>query len=161
METRPYSWVAHDTTSCHPTEKCGGTKSPSKDHYDSSFFDGVDQEADQVSTTKQVSSETIIIRDSCNVDVETTETQVAASLQAAIQVGIALVVNLSIADSSRAERVTQELLQKSTIKQVNHQKLVIENSRDVSVITTDTDVAVSLQLLIQLLLALVISIDIL
>ncbi|MRX71920.1 spore coat protein [Bacillus lacus] len=123
--------------------------------------DGVTQEAKQVSEIIQASSETIIIKDSCKVHVETTETQVAASLQAAIQVAIALVVNLSIADSSRAERVTQELLQKSQIKQANNQKMIIENSYNVNVTTTDTDVAVSLQLLIQLLLALIVSIDIL
>jgi len=46
------------------------------------------------------------------------------------------------------------------MKQVNKQKLVIENSKDVKVTTTDTDVAISLQVLLQILIALVVNIDI-
>lgn len=122
--------------------------------------DDIVQEADQVSDIEQRSYERIIIKDSCDIKVKTTETQVAVSLQAALQVAIALVVNLTIADSEQAEHVTQELLQYSQIEQVNRQTVYIENSRDIEVTTTDTDVAVSIQLLLQLLLALLIQIDI-
>lgn len=119
------------------------------------------QDAVQVNETIQASEELIFIKDSCNIDVTTTDTQVAVSLQVAIQVAIALVINLTIADSDRAEKVTQQLLQNSVIKQANRQKLIIENSRDVTITTTDTDVAISLQVLIQVLLALLVQIDIL
>ncbi|WP_319005551.1 spore coat protein [Metabacillus litoralis] len=115
----------------------------------------------QINETVQASEEYIFIKDSCNIDVTSTDTQVAVSLQAAVQVAIALVINLTIADSNRAEQVTQQLLQSSVIKQVNKQKLIIENSRDVKITTTDTDVAISLQVLIQILLALLVQIDIL
>ncbi|WP_026561087.1 MULTISPECIES: spore coat protein [Bacillaceae] len=119
------------------------------------------QDAVQTNETVQVSEEFIHIKDSCNVDIKSTDTQVAVSLQAAIQVAIALVINLTIADSARAEQVTQDLLQNSVIRQANKQKVIIENSRDVTITTTDTDVAISLQVLIQILLALLVSIDIL
>ncbi|MGN7940676.1 spore coat protein [Metabacillus sp. 22489] len=118
------------------------------------------QEGTQVNDMVQASEEFIHIKDSCNIEVTSTDTQVAVSLQVAIQVAIALVINLTIADSERADQVTQQLLQNSVIKQANKQKLIIENSRDVTVKTTDTDVAVSLQVLIQILLALIVSIDI-
>ncbi|MFY4774371.1 spore coat protein [Metabacillus sp. RGM 3146] len=157
METRSYSWVALDKGSCHPTESA--EYSPNK--WCNEFNRGVEQEADQVSTTDQSSNEVIIIRDSCDILVSTTETQVATSLQAALQVGIALVINLTIADAQRAETVTQELLQRASIRQSQNQKLVIENSRNVEVITTDTEVALSLQALLQILLALVVSVGIL
>lgn len=119
------------------------------------------QDSVQINETVQASEEYIFIKDSCNIDVTSTDTQVAVSLQAAVQVAIALVINLTIADSNRAEQVTQQLLQSSVIKQVNKQKLIIENSRDVTITTTDTDVAISLQVLIQILLALLVQIDIL
>ncbi|MBM7604036.1 spore coat protein X [Metabacillus crassostreae] len=119
------------------------------------------QDAVQINETVQASEEYIFIKDSCNIDVTSTDTQIAVSLQAAVQVAIALVINLTIADSNRAEQVTQQLLQSSVIKQVNKQKLIIENSRDVTITTTDTDVAISLQVLIQILLALLVQIDIL
>ncbi|AZB42398.1 hypothetical protein CEF21_08890 [Bacillus sp. FJAT-42376] len=151
-----YSWVANDKSCSHPTENSSRLGS-----FCDTKGEGVNQEFDQVSNTAQLSSETIIIKDSCEIVVSTTETQIAVSLQAALQVAIALVINLTIADSNRAEMVTQDLLQKASVTQANNQKLVIENSRNVNVSTTDTDVAISLQLLIQILLALVVSIDIL
>lgn len=129
-------------------------------HFPFSKDEEILQNADQVSDIEQKSFEKIIIKDSCDIKVRTTETQVAVSLQAALQVAIALVVNLTIADSDQAEHVTQELLQYSQIEQVNRQTIYIENSRDIEVTTSDTDVAVSIQLLLQLLLALLIQIDI-
>lgn len=173
MEARPYKWVALDEKSCHPSE-CdtkkeytnhhGGYHGHHENNNLDNFFDTdatVGQHAAQVSETEQISSETIIVRDSCEVDVTSTDTQVAVSIQVALQVAIALVINLTIADSARAEQVTQQLLQQADIKQLNKQKLIIENSRQVSVKTTDTDVAISLQVLLQVLIALVVNIDIL
>lgn len=121
----------------------------------------VEQKGDQVNKTTQQSFESIQIIDSCDVEVVTTDTQVAVSLQAALQVAIAIVISISIADDTKAEAVTQELLQKANIKQTNQQSLVIENSRNVRVTTTDTDIAVSLQVLLQILVALVAQLDIL
>jgi len=119
------------------------------------------EDAIQEAEIDQSSNEVIIIRDSCDINVETTDTQIAASLQAALQVAISVVINITIADSSRAETVTQELLENSQLKQTNRQKIVIVNSRQIDVATTDTDVAISLQLLLQILVALVLQLDIL
>jgi spore coat protein X len=121
----------------------------------------IGQDADQVADTTQVSKETIIIKDSEGVEIRTTDTQAAVNIQAALQVAIALVISISIADSARAERVTQDLLQRVQVKQINHQKVLIENSRQVSVTTTDTDVAVNVQILLQVLLALVAKLEVL
>lgn len=141
-------WVALDERSEHPVRFCDNNSN-------------AENEAAQISEIDQSSNEVIIIRDSCDISVETTDTQIAASLQAALQVAIAVVINITIADSSRAEKVTQELLELSQIKQTNRQKLVIVNSRNVDVTTTDTDVAISLQLMLQILVALFAQLDIL
>ncbi|MDQ0230641.1 spore coat protein [Metabacillus malikii] len=164
MEARPYKWVALDEQSCHPSECNEGAGVGGNHNHNHNFFDTdatVSQHADQESDTEQISSETIVIKDSCEVDVTSTDTQVAVSLQVALQVAIALVINITIADSNRAEQVTQQLIQQADIKQVNKQKTIIENSRQVKVTTTDTDVAITLQVLLQILIALVVSIDIL
>ncbi|WP_078548021.1 spore coat protein [Litchfieldia alkalitelluris] len=118
------------------------------------------QSADQVNKTVQQSFESIHIYDSCDITVDTTDTKVAVSLQAALQVAIALVISIAIGDDVKADAITQELLQTSKIKQSNKQKLVIDNSRKVKVKTSDTDVAVSIQVLLQVLVALVAQIDI-
>ncbi|WP_100406837.1 spore coat protein [Bacillus solitudinis] len=121
----------------------------------------VKQNADQVSKTLQLSEEYIIVKDSCDVTVTTTDTKAAINLQASLQAAIALVISISIASSDQAEQITQELLQSSKVKQVSYQKTFIENSRNVDVVTTDTQIGVNIQILLQILLALLVELDIL
>lgn len=121
----------------------------------------VEQEAVQVNSEVQISEELIFIKDSCNVNVTSTDVKAALSLQAALQAAIAVIVSISIADSDRADRITQELIQSSRIKQVTRQKTIVENSRDIEITTTDAQIALNIQLLLQLLLALIVELDIL
>ncbi|HDR6913227.1 TPA: spore coat protein, partial [Bacillus thuringiensis] len=111
------------------------------------------EEAIQTDEIDQVSEEYIEIVDSADVQVTTTDTKAALSIQAALQAAIVVVVSISIADSEKADKITQELFQKSSIKQINRQKTFIKNSRNVTVTTTDTDIAVNIQILLQILLA--------
>ncbi|MEC0441746.1 spore coat protein [Bacillus subtilis] len=160
MESRPYSWVALDNSCTHPGsgykreavchDVCSGGE-------DANAF----QDFDQLSLNKQTSEEMIIVRDSCDIDVTSTDTQVAASIQAALQTAVITIVNLSIADGDLADQVIQDLVQQSVNKQSNRQKLVIENSRNVNVTTTDTDIALSIQILTQTLAATIIAVGIL
>ncbi|PEA78083.1 spore coat protein [Bacillus wiedmannii] len=119
------------------------------------------EEAIQAGEIDQVSEEYIEIVDSADVQVTTTDTKAALSIQAALQAAIVVVVSISIADSEKADKITQELFQKSSIKQINRQKTFIKNSRNVTVTTTDTDIAVNIQILLQILLALLIKLNIL
>ncbi|HDR6944534.1 TPA: spore coat protein, partial [Bacillus thuringiensis] len=109
------------------------------------------EEAIQTDEIDQVSEEYIEIVDSADVQVTTTDTKAALSIQAALQAAIVVVVSISIADSEKADKITQELFQKSSIKQINRQKTFIKNSRNVTVTTTDTDIAVNIQILLQIL----------
>ncbi|MBG9535485.1 spore coat protein [Bacillus thuringiensis] len=118
------------------------------------------EEAIQTDEIDQVSEEYIEIVDSADVQVTTTDTKAALSIQAALQAAIVVVVSLSIADSEKADKITQELFQKSSIKQINRQKTFIKNSRNVTVTTTDTDIAVNIQILLQILLALLVKLNI-
>ena len=70
-------WRAHDKNVPHPGDSC----STNNDDFN---------DADQLTDIDQSSSEVIFIRDSCDITVETTDTQVAVSLQAALQVAIAI-----------------------------------------------------------------------
>ncbi|MDK7443982.1 spore coat protein [Bacillus paranthracis] len=119
------------------------------------------EEAIQTDKIDQISEEYIEIVDSADVQVTTTDTKAALSIQAALQAAIVVVVSISIADSEKADRVAQELFQKSSIKQINKQETVIRNSRNVTVTTTDTDIAVNVQILLQILLALLVKLNIL
>ncbi|WP_311315641.1 spore coat protein [Neobacillus niacini] len=80
----------------------------------------VTQEADQLFTNKQQSFEWIIVKDSEQVDVHTTDTQVAISLQAAIQ--IAIVITITVGDSDKGNAVVEDLKQFFKNKQRNTQK---------------------------------------
>ncbi|WP_245729023.1 spore coat protein [Thalassobacillus cyri] len=119
------------------------------------------EDADQIIKSVQQSYEAIVVRDSSDVEVTTTDTQAAVNLQVALQAAIALVLSISIADSSKADRIAQELTAKIKSSQVNRQQTYIENSRGVRVSTTDTDLAVNAQVLLQILLVLVARLDIL
>ncbi|MEN1967132.1 spore coat protein [Lentibacillus sp. N15] len=124
-----------------------------------------DSTADQEQTSQvkniQESNECIVIKDSCDVDVKSTDTQAAVNIQVALQAAIALVISISIADSSTEDEITNDLFAKLKSSQVNKQQLYIENSRGVNVTTTDTDIAVNAQVLLQVLIALVIRLDVL
>lgn len=121
----------------------------------------VTQDANQVVSNTQQSYEWIVVRDSEGISVQTTDTQVAVSLQAALQVAIAVVISITIGDSEAGKEVVQDLKQFIKTKQRNNQKTVIEGSRNVQVVTTDTQVAVNIQALLQILVAIVAKIDVL
>ncbi|MFS0762797.1 MULTISPECIES: spore coat protein [Peribacillus] len=144
------SWSALDSASRHPLSGfCNDDDTR------------INQEAIQDNNQLQLSEELIYIKDSCNVNITSTDVKAALSLQAALQAAIAVIVSISIADSDNAEKITQELIQSSNVKQITRQKTIVENSRDIEITTTDAQIALNIQLLLQLLLALIVEIDIL
>nr|WP_246594102.1 spore coat protein [Evansella tamaricis] len=126
-------------------------------------FDGQDetQGATNKNKTLQLNEEYIFIKDSCDVTVNTTDTKAAVNLQAGLQAAIAVLISISVADSQTSEDLTQELFQTAKLKQISYQKTVVENSRNVEIATTDTQVAANIQILLQLLIALAVKLDIL
>ena len=149
---------------CEPKkEDCDPKKEDCESLNDYSFSKNANflEEAIQTDEIDQISEEYIEIVDSADVQVTTTDTKAALSIQAALQAAIVVVVSISIADSEKADKITQELFQKSAIKQINRQKTFIKNSRNVTVTTTDTDIAVNIQILLQILLALLVKLNIL
>ena len=144
-------------------EDCDPKKEDCESLNDYSFSKNANflEEAIQTDEIDQISEEYIEIVDSADVQVTTTDTKAALSIQAALQAAIVVVVSISIADSEKADKITQELFQKSAIKQINRQKTFIKNSRNVPVTTTDTDIAVNIQILLQILLALLVKLNIL
>ena len=121
----------------------------------------VEQDAIQRNTTRQRSEEWIIIKDSEDIQVKTTDTQAAVSLQVGIEAALAIVLRLAIADDSRVEGVLQDFHQVTRTRQSNRQKTIVEQSKNIEIVTRDLDVAINLQLLIQLLLAVIAVLDIL
>lgn len=94
MESRPYSWVALDPDCDHPLdEKEKDKKEERKCHCDvccngNGFFGNdnafIDQNLAQANLNKQVSDETIIIRDSCDINVSSTDVQAVTSVVTAV-----------------------------------------------------------------------------
>ncbi|KMY54238.1 spore coat protein [Bacillus sp. FJAT-27231] len=121
----------------------------------------VSQEAEQSVTTEQISYEWIIVRDSEGVDITTTDTQVAVSLQLGIQAAIAAVIKIIIGDTDQGNNIVQDIRQFTTTAQRNNQRIVVQGSKNVEVVTIDTDIAVNIQVLLQILLAIVVKLDVL
>lgn len=155
-EAPQFAYVYHDPAVFQdaPTHKAP------EHHSDDSHKADVFQDADQVSLVEQDSEELIFIKDSCNICVHTTDTQAAVSLQIALQLAIALVLRITILDSDKGQSLVEDLLQYFESEQNNFQKISIENSKDINITTTDTDVAVNIQALLQVLLTLVAKVDI-
>ncbi|WRP05575.1 spore coat protein [Rossellomorea aquimaris] len=121
----------------------------------------VDSMAKQKVANHQLSSEWIIVKDSEMIDIQTTDTQAAVSIQLAVQAAIVAVISIAVGDTNQAEAISQELKQYIYTKQANKQKLVIHNSKNVQVTTTDTDIVVNIEALLQILVAILVKLDIL
>ncbi|MFJ5760961.1 spore coat protein [Neobacillus sp. NPDC093182] len=155
-EAPQYGFVYHDPAVFQDTPTHHEPEHHSHDSHEADVF----QDADQVSLMEQDSEELIFIKDSCNICVHTTNTQAAVSLQIALQLCIALVLRITILDSDKGQSVAEDLLQYFDSEQNNFQKISIENSKDINITTTDTDVAANIQALLQVLLTLVAKVDI-
>lgn len=133
------------------------------DHCDDQSANDSDvlQDGKQVVSTKQQSFERIIVKDSEGVEIRSTDTQAAISLQLGIQAAIAAVISVTIGDSDQGRAVTQDLNQFIKTKQRNVQTTIVEGSKYISVTTTDTDLAVNIQAMLQILVAIVAKLDIL
>jgi spore coat protein X len=121
-----------------------------------------DSKADamQGSTTQQA-FESIVIKDSEGVTVTSTDNQAAISLQVAIQAAIAIVISISVGSPEVGKSVVQDLKQYFKSKQLINKKTIIHGSKAVTVTTTDNQVVVNIQALVQILLAIVAKLEIL
>src|SRR5690625_2817065 len=144
----PKKWNALDPTDEHPFN-C------------STVVQDRDPTSGNVQQSDQQSIESIVVKDSCDIEVSSTDTHAALNIQVALQVAIAIVVSISIADSNQADTITQDFFAKLKSSQTNKQQVYIENSRGVNITTTDTDITVNIQILLQVLIALVASLDVL
>ncbi|MCY8453848.1 spore coat protein [Bacillus spizizenii] len=161
MESRPYSWVALDPDCDHPREikeekKCDGCC-----NLKGFGFNGndafVDQDVLQAHLNKQISEEMIVIRDSCDVNVQSVDTQAVTSVFVAINALVVVVTLAVITDETLAELVAQDLLQLTENKQINRQKILIDNSRCVNVSTLDQDTATLVTVLVNALTAIFVT----
>ena len=136
---------------------------PEDNHWHDNHFndEAVFEDGDQLSSVDQSFDEVIWIKDSCNISVQTTDTQAAVSLQVGLQLAIALVVSIVIGDSDQGQAVAQDIFQQFNNEQTNQQRIYIDNSNDVNIVTTDTDLAVNIQALLQVLVSLVVKLDVL
>ncbi|MGV4320819.1 spore coat protein [Bacillus sp. PK3-037] len=155
MESRPYSWVALDPDCDHPREikeekKCDGCCNLKGFGFNDAF---VDQDVIQAHLNRQISEEMIVIRDSCDVNVQSVDQQALTSVFVSINALVVIVTLAVITDETLAELVAQDLLQLTESKQLNRQKILIDNSRCVNVTTLDQDAATLVTVLINALVA--------
>ncbi|WEA47251.1 carboxypeptidase regulatory-like domain-containing protein [Priestia aryabhattai] len=94
----------------------------------------------------------IWIKDSYKVKIQSTDTQIATSLQLSLQLVIALVVNIIVEDTNTGNHRKEK--QQSNTEQINNRKIIIDNSKDVTVLITDMDFVSSIEILLQILLVL-------
>lgn len=118
------------------------------------------QEANQSNMDIQDSDELIIIKESCGIKVNTTENEVALSLQLALQLALAIVIKILIGTSDKADSVAQELVQHFNSEQKIVKKIHIENSKDTTITVDANEIAVNIQAMLQILLTLVAKLEV-
>lgn len=120
-----------------------------------------DENAEVEQTGKQNSKETqkieelVVVKDSCDVTVVITDKQFALSLQAALQAAIVVIFQVYLKRNEQAVEISQELFQLAKIKQITKQKFFVSHSKNVYIESTDQQAAANIQILVQLLLAVV------
>ncbi|MEC2077067.1 spore coat protein [Metabacillus fastidiosus] len=166
MEAKRYNWCAlEDHSDKHPVvkDKCcddhhrgGGFRTGFFDS-DSAVFN---QDGVNVSDTDQLNKELIFIKDSCDIKVDSEQSNFAATIQVGVNLILyVLSIFVSIDD---AELVTHELLNAAKTSQTNKQKVVIINCKNIHVKAEDSNTAVTLQVIAQIfiaLLTLIVEID--
>ena len=133
----------------------GGTNFPSRRR------PGLDihESASQYSFNRQSQNETLFIANSSDVLVITAQIQAAVSVQVAIQLAIALVLSIVIFDEPQSKAIYEELMQLTSTTQSMRQQTGIVDSHDVLVINVDLEASVQIQILLQILLALVVEFE--
>jgi hypothetical protein len=101
-------------------------------------------------------------KDSYRVKIQLTETQTATSLHLSLQLVISFVIN-TIIDDINAKDYSREHSEnkKSNIEQINNKDIIIDNSKDVTILITDTEFILSIDILLQILLVLLVQLDVL
>ncbi|WP_084077944.1 spore coat protein [Ureibacillus massiliensis] len=142
-------------------KKCNSSNRVAVMNWNNNDDASVMEDANLASFVDQESDEVIWIKESINVNVHSTNTQAAISLQVGLQLAIALVISITLGDSEEGNAVAQEFFQHFDTEQINKQKIFVKNSKDVDIETTDTDLTVNIQALLQVLVTLVAKLDIL
>ncbi len=165
MRRRKHKKKCHNHCEPAPVVEPIQKETCSLDEFDNDFmptwFKDVAQVGEQGSETLQYTEELIVVRGSHGVEVTSTDTQVGVNLQLALQAAVAIIINISVASSEQSKEILQELDQFTQTTQYNRVRTIVENSRNVEVTARNTDVAVTLQLFIQILVALLVSLNIL
>ena len=103
-------WSALDYSNPHPSFKNAS----------------VSEAAAQESKTYQISEESITIVDSADVEVTTTDTKAALSIQAALQAAIVVIISISIADSEKLIVLHKNCFKNHLLNKLINKKLLLE-----------------------------------
>lgn len=141
----------NQNTSCSFSNR-GGTRFPVIN-----FGSGtrIAESADQRSFASQSQNENLMIINSSDVAVITAQIQAAISVQVAIQFALAFVLSIVIADDARRKEIYEELMQLTATSQSMRQQTGIVDSHDILVVNVDLEASVQIQILLQILLALI------
>ncbi|MEJ9227141.1 spore coat protein [Priestia aryabhattai] len=113
-------------------------------------------ESNQEILSSQFSDSIIIVKNSCNVDVNLTNRQTIIIFQTFIQLLIIFLLLVGL-DNNSIKRFIEEVSQIVKGIQENNQKVIIKNSSHVNVIATNNDVVIFIQNFLQVLLVLLVA----
>ncbi|MGC3792214.1 spore coat protein [Priestia aryabhattai] len=113
-------------------------------------------DSNQEILSNQFSNSIIIVKNSCNVDVNLTNRQTIIIFQTFIQFLITFLLLLGL-DNNSIKLFIEEISQIVKVIQENKQKVIIKNSSHVNITATNNDVVIFIQIFLQVLLVLLIA----
>lgn len=131
-----------------------------KEPYCPSEGDQIVESVLQTEYSEQGTYVTVIVRDSAQVEILNSDFQAALSLQVTLQLALAIILSVAIADDAAYTRILNEIVDRIHEVQLTRRVIEIENSYNVQVQVVATELAFNLQLLLQLMLAIVAKLEV-
>lgn len=114
----------------------------------------------QTEYDEQASYITIVVQDSAEVEILNSDFQAALSLQATLQLALAIILSVVIADEGTYNRVVNDIVTRIQEVQILRRVIKVENSYNVRVQVVATELAFNLQLLLQLMVSILAKLEV-
>lgn len=116
--------------------------------------------AELVEWTDEESYIVIVVRDSCDVEIVNQDFMAALNLQVSLQLALATVLSVTVGSHETASSIVQDIVSQITAVQRLRRVIQVENSKSVKVHISSAEVAFNIQILLQLLLALINQVEV-
>ncbi|WP_206919611.1 spore coat protein [Alicyclobacillus suci] len=101
----------------------------------------------------------VIVRDSCDVEIVNQDLTAALNLQLTLQLALATILSLTVGENT-ANSIVEDIVSQLSDIQRTRKVIHVENSQSVRVQLSSTEISFNIQVLLQLLLAIIAQVEV-